>query len=125
MVMRSRRKVATQDIVAHFRVPPTEEDGVPSSFCRRLGLAVSKSVGNAVVRNSVKRRFRVLARRHEDMLPPRCDVVLRAKPSAATASFADLDVQVAHLFDSGWSAGSRIRALTHETRRHDGERATS
>ena len=65
---------------------------------RRLGLAVSKSVGNAVTRNSVKRRFRVLAKAHENLLPESCDVVMRAKPSAATADFSALDQQVNTLF---------------------------
>ena len=46
----------------------------------------------------MKRRFRVLARAHEDLLPAHCDIVLRAKPSAATASFASLDQQIAKAF---------------------------
>jgi ribonuclease P protein component len=39
-----------------------------------------------------------LARAHEDLLPAHCDIVLRAKPSAATASFASLDQQIAKAF---------------------------
>ncbi|WEV46718.1 ribonuclease P protein component [Bifidobacterium sp. ESL0690] len=65
---------------------------------RRLGLAVSKNVGNAVARNHVKRRFRVLARAYEDRLPEHCDIVMRAKPSAARADFSSLDTQVGELF---------------------------
>lgn len=67
---------------------------------RRLGLAVSKSVGHAVTRNAVKRRFRVLAKQYEHLLPEHCDVVMRAKPSAAEATFASLDGQVASLFSA-------------------------
>ncbi|MCO6559085.1 MAG: ribonuclease P protein component [Bifidobacterium sp.] len=65
---------------------------------RRLGLAVSKNVGNAVTRNHVKRRFRVLARTYENNLPRHCDIVMRAKPSAARADFSSLDAQVDDLF---------------------------
>lgn len=65
---------------------------------RRLGLAVSKNVGNAVMRNHVKRRFRVLAKAYEDSLPQYCDIVMRAKPSAARADFSSLDHQVGELF---------------------------
>lgn len=65
---------------------------------RRVGLAVSNSVGHAVVRNRIKRRFRALARAHEDLLPEGCDVILRARRSAADADFASLDAQVASLF---------------------------
>ncbi|WEV41973.1 ribonuclease P protein component [Bifidobacterium sp. ESL0682] len=67
---------------------------------RRLGLAVSKNVGNAVSRNHVKRRFRVLAKAYEDRLPEHCDIVMRAKPSAAHADFSSLDKQVGELFDA-------------------------
>ncbi|WEV64028.1 ribonuclease P protein component [Bifidobacterium sp. ESL0732] len=65
---------------------------------RRLGLAVSKNVGNAVMRNHVKRRFRVLAGAHESSLPQHCDIVMRAKPSAAHADFSSLETQVEELF---------------------------
>ncbi|OZG65241.1 ribonuclease P protein component [Bifidobacterium eulemuris] len=93
-VLKRRRKVSRNDIVVHFVV----RDDSSSLRERRLGLAVSKSVGNAVARNAVKRRFRVLARQYEDELPERCDVVMRAKPSAATASFQSLDEQVRSSF---------------------------
>ena len=43
----------------------------------------------------VQRRFRVLAKAHEESLPPYCDIVVRAKPSAASASFSSLDEQFA------------------------------
>lgn len=73
-------------------------DNLSQEKSQRLGLAVSKSVGKAVVRNLVKRRFRVLARKYESLLPRYCDVVLRAKPSAATATFASLNHQIEKLF---------------------------
>ena len=51
----------------------------------RLGLAVSKRIGSAVVRNRVKRRLREVFRRHKDLLNPHCDVVVVARSAAATA----------------------------------------
>lgn len=65
----------------------------------RVGLVVSKSVGNAVVRNRVKRRLRhVMAPRlaalHDVDGSPR-DLVLRALPAAADATSARLDADVA------------------------------
>jgi len=50
----------------------------------RLGLAVSRRVGNAVVRNRVKRWLRE-AFRHERASLGGVDVVVIARPSAATA----------------------------------------
>jgi ribonuclease P protein component len=49
----------------------------------RVGLVVSKAVGNAVTRNRVKRRLRHLAAEHLVPTPAGLDVVLRALPRAA------------------------------------------
>ena len=51
---------------------------------------VSKAVGNAVVRNRVKRRLRHQAAPHLATLPPGTAVVLRALPPAADRTSAEL-----------------------------------
>ena len=50
----------------------------------RLGLTVSRKVGNAVVRNHVKRRIREWFRRGRAMLPMGSDLVVVARSSAST-----------------------------------------
>ncbi len=61
----------------------------------RVGFVVSRAVGSAVVRNRTKRRLRALAAGRLATIPTGPDVVVRANPAAATASFdelaADLD----------------------------------
>ncbi|MBW3082210.1 ribonuclease P protein component [Bifidobacterium phasiani] len=100
-VLKGRRRVTSTDIVAHYLVrDDASDDSAATVPARRLGLAVSKAVGNAVTRNTVKRRFRVLACRYEDRLPAHCDIVLRAKPSASHAAFSSLDEQTSKLFDA-------------------------
>jgi ribonuclease P protein component len=56
----------------------------------RAGFVVSKAVGNAVVRNRVRRRLRHLARPLLGDLPAGALLVVRALPPAAGASFATL-----------------------------------
>ena len=56
----------------------------------RVGFVVSKAVGNAVVRNRVKRRLRELAARTVREQPHGMDVVVRALPPAAAASWDEL-----------------------------------
>jgi ribonuclease P protein component len=56
----------------------------------RVGLTVSTKVGNAVVRNKVRRRLREIFRKGKDALPKGIDVVVIAKPKAATADYATL-----------------------------------
>ena len=61
----------------------------------RVGLVVSKGVGNAVVRNRTKRVLRPLMHARIERLPDGLDVVVRANPDlagTATATVAqDLD----------------------------------
>ena len=100
-VLKRRRRVSREDIVVHYLV---HDDAIIDDSAamrgRRVGLAVSKAVGNAVTRNAVKRRFRVLARKYESALPESCDIVLRAKPSAAHADFLSLEQQIAACFEA-------------------------
>jgi ribonuclease P protein component len=56
----------------------------------RIGITVSSRVGNAVVRNRIKRWVREFVRHHKELLPAG-DLVIVAKPSAATCAHAVLD----------------------------------
>jgi ribonuclease P protein component len=55
-----------------------------------VGFVVSKGVGNAVVRNRVKRRLRALATERLTALPPHTDLVVRALGPAAETDYAGL-----------------------------------
>ncbi|MBP3042131.1 ribonuclease P protein component [Arthrobacter jiangjiafuii] len=56
----------------------------------RVGFIVAKSVGNAVTRNLVKRRLREAAAQSLREYPTGFDVVVRALPPAATATWQEL-----------------------------------
>ena len=56
----------------------------------RVGFSVGKRVGNAVMRNRVKRRLREAIRRLLADVPPGWDLVLAGKPGAAQAEYAAL-----------------------------------
>jgi ribonuclease P protein component len=56
----------------------------------RFGFIVSKQVGSAVVRNTVRRRLKAVCLQALSDVRPGASVVIRALPSAASADFAAL-----------------------------------
>lgn len=72
-----------------------------------VGFVVSKSVGNAVTRNRVKRRLRALSAPLLTDLAPGSAVVVRALPASANASFDELSAQLS----SALRRASRGRAV--------------
>lgn len=65
----------------------------------RVGFVVSRAVGNAVLRNRVKRRLRHLVREHLESLPGSSVLVVRALPAAAAASSGELGADLARCLD--------------------------
>ncbi len=53
----------------------------------RLGLSVSKRVGNAVCRNTLRRRIRAAFRTNKDKLPVGYDIVCVVRPQAGKRSY--------------------------------------
>lgn len=57
----------------------------------RIGISVSKKVGNSVVRHKIKRRVREAARLNEEMFDSGYDYAVIARKSAADADYAALE----------------------------------
>jgi ribonuclease P protein component len=60
-----------------------------AASCSRLGIAVSRRVGGAVVRNRVKRHARECFRQHKAALGFPCDLVVVARREAAEVSHSE------------------------------------
>jgi ribonuclease P protein component len=84
LATRSGSKAGRPLVSAYLLIRPE------SSEPARVGFIVSKAVGSAVVRNTVRRRLRHLAHGYLRLLPGGSLLVVRAAPGAATACQADL-----------------------------------
>ncbi|WP_018654245.1 ribonuclease P protein component [Actinomadura flavalba] len=81
LAVRRGKRAGRPTLVVHLLrrdVPP--EPGPPL-----VGFIVARPVGNAVVRNLVRRRLRHLLRDHVHALPQGSLLVVRANPAAGTA----------------------------------------
>lgn len=65
----------------------------------RFAIAVSRRVGNAVVRNRIRRRIREAIRQHLDNVQPGWDFLFVARGRAAVASYQELEEAVAELLN--------------------------
>jgi len=83
MVVRRGRRSVTPSAI-YYRLERDSGDPL------RVGIIVTRSVGNAVDRNLVRRRYRALGREFVEAGAHGNDVVVRALPGAAQRSWVSL-----------------------------------
>lgn len=83
LTIRRGARAGRPTLVVHCRLTGDRADP-------HVGFVVSRAVGGAVVRNKVRRRLRGAVVEQRGSLPQGADVVVRALPPAATASYETL-----------------------------------
>ena len=63
----------------------------------RLGISVSKKVGNSVVRHHITRLVRESYRLHEEVFNSGLDIVVIARNSAASVTYQEVESAMLHL----------------------------
>lgn len=63
----------------------------------RLGISVSKKVGNAVVRNRIRRLVKEIVRKHLDDIMGDYDMILIARIAAAELDYAAMEKSILHV----------------------------
>jgi len=82
-VARSGRRSGSGTLVVHL----VRQDSV---VVPRIGFVVGRAVGGSVIRHRVQRRLRHLCRERLEVLPTGAELVVRALPAAAGATYQEL-----------------------------------
>ncbi|EFI41689.1 MULTISPECIES: ribonuclease P protein component [Peptoniphilus] len=64
---------------------------------KRVGFTITKKIGNAVIRNKIKRRLREIYRLNFDILPEGYDYVFVVKKTCVDLSYKELEKSFIHL----------------------------
>ena len=83
-----------------------ESPGTPSG--PRVGLTAGKVLGKAHERNRIKRRMKEALRRHLDLLPPGCDLILHPHRAVLTIDFKKLEAEVVRILQQANLEATRI-----------------
>ena len=88
-VYRNGKSYANRFLVVYILENHTEKN--------RLGISVSKKVGNSVIRHHLTRLIRESYRLHEDMFNSGLDIVVIARVNARNAGYHEVESAILHL----------------------------
>ena len=88
-VYRNGKSYANRFLVVYILENHTEKN--------RLGISVSKKVGNSVIRHHLTRLIRESYRLHEDMFDSGLDIVVIARATARNISYHEVESALMHL----------------------------
>jgi ribonuclease P protein component len=74
----------------------------------RVGLTAGKVMGKAHERNRLKRRMREALRRHTDLLPQGCDLILHPRRVVLTMEFTKLEAEVVRILQQAKTEAARM-----------------
>ena len=83
--------------------------GAPLPACPRVGLTVGKVLGKAHERNRIKRRLRDILRRHRELFPQGCDLILHPRRSVMTMDFTKLETEVVRILEQARTEAARMK----------------
>ena len=103
---RGGKSFANKDVVMYVKRKDTPE--------RRIGISVSKKVGNSVVRHRITRLIRESYRLNEEKFVDGLDLVIIARPSAKEKNFFDIESALLHL--------GRLHGILHAEQEKEAEK---
>jgi len=73
----------------------------------RVGLTAGKVLGKAHERNRIKRRMREVLRRHVELLPEGCDLILHPRRNVLTMEFGKLEAEIVRILQQANTEAAR------------------
>ncbi|PYZ96312.1 ribonuclease P protein component [Alteribacter lacisalsi] len=110
LVFKQGKSAANRQFVIYHRQSERE-----SSF--RIGLSVSKKIGNAVTRNRIKRLIREAVRELEPRMKKKQDYIIIARKPAAQMGFHEVKQSLLHVMKRGRIIAVPLRDTVKEKRR--------
>jgi ribonuclease P protein component len=101
----SRKKQSAS--MSWFLAPQSDNHAAP-----RVGLTAGKVLGKAHERNRIKRRMREALRRHVELLPQGCDLILHPRRSVLELEFPKLEAEIVRVLVQANVDAARSRPLT-------------
>ncbi|MGD0730769.1 MAG: ribonuclease P protein component [Terracidiphilus sp.] len=96
-----------------FLAPQQAVGAVQPPNSPRVGLTAGKVLGPAHERNRIKRRMREALRRHIDLLPHGCDLILHPRRVVLTLDFAKLEAEIVRILHQANADAARITEASH------------
>ncbi len=81
---------------------------MPGRQAPRVGLTAGKVLGKAHERNRIKRRMREALRRHVQLLPAGCDLILHPRRILLTLEFAKLEAEIVRILVQAKAEAARM-----------------
>jgi ribonuclease P protein component len=84
-----------------------ESPGTPTGT--RVGLTAGKVLGKAHERNRIKRRMKEALRRHLDLLPSGCDLILHPRRTVLNLDFRKLEAEIVRILQQAKIEAARMK----------------
>ena len=82
----------------------------------RIGLTAGKVLGKAHERNRIKRRVREALRRHTDLFPAGCDLILHPRRTVLTMDFGKLEAEIVRILEQAKAEAERSTQRSAEAK---------
>jgi ribonuclease P protein component len=82
----------------------------------RIGLTAGKVLGKAHDRNRIKRRMREALRRHIDLFPTGCDLILHPRRTVLTIEFGKLEAEIVRILQQAKTEAGRSTSKSAEVK---------